>query len=221
MSASHVHDDAPERRAAGSPRHDRSAGAGDAHAETHAPAGPADPRLAHVGAAVPGLFALQRSAGNAAVASMVGSEPAIQRAVEIGEMTTSASAHEPAEGLSPETAAQVRAALPGMLADVQQELAGGAASPTAAEAPGAAGAAAGGAASPTAADAPGAAGAAAGGVTSDGGTTTVTGGVVNISGGAVNIDAAMTHASGVVQADTVIANSVVASSYTPGAGNTW
>ena len=60
-----------------------------------------------------------------------------------------------------------------------------------------------------------------GAVTSDGGTTTITGGVVNIEGGQVNIDAAMTHASGVLQADTLIANSVVASSYTPGAGNVW
>jgi hypothetical protein len=76
---------------------------------------------------------------------------------------------------------------------------------------------------PDPAGATGAAGAtgSGGAVTSDGGTTTITGGVVNIDGGQVNLNAAMTHASGVLQADTLIANSVVASSYTPGAGNVW
>jgi hypothetical protein len=37
----------------------------------------------------------------------------------------------------------------------------------------------------------------------------------------VTIDAGMTKASGVVECDTLIANSVVAASYTPGAGNIW
>jgi hypothetical protein len=52
------------------------------------------------------------------------------------------------------------------------------------------------------------------GVTSDGATTT-------IHGAAVNIEAASTRTPGVIQASTVIADSVVASSYTPGAGNVW
>jgi hypothetical protein len=71
---------------------------------------------------------------------------------------------------------------------------------------------------PASAPGPGSGG---GAVTADGGTTTITGGVINIEGGQVNLDAAMTHASGVLQADTVIADSVVASSYSPGAGNVW
>jgi uncharacterized protein involved in type VI secretion and phage assembly len=44
---------------------------------------------------------------------------------------------------------------------------------------------------------------------------------VNISAGMVQVDAGMSKFSGVVQADTVIATSVVGSSYTPGAGNIW
>jgi len=44
---------------------------------------------------------------------------------------------------------------------------------------------------------------------------------VNITAGMVTVDAGMTKFSGIVQVDTVIANSVVASSYTPGAGNIW
>lgn len=44
---------------------------------------------------------------------------------------------------------------------------------------------------------------------------------VEISASAITVNAAMTHFSGTVQADTVIANNVVASSYTPGAGNVW
>lgn len=44
---------------------------------------------------------------------------------------------------------------------------------------------------------------------------------VNVSAGMVQVDAGMSKFSGVVQADTVIANSVVSSSYTPGAGNIW
>jgi uncharacterized protein involved in type VI secretion and phage assembly len=44
---------------------------------------------------------------------------------------------------------------------------------------------------------------------------------VNISAGMVKVDAGMAKFSGVVKADTVIANAVVSSSYTPGAGNIW
>ena len=45
--------------------------------------------------------------------------------------------------------------------------------------------------------------------------------LVNISAGMVTVDAAMSKFSGVVQADTVISNSVISASYTPGAGNIW
>ncbi|MBC5783431.1 type IV secretion protein Rhs [Ramlibacter sp. USB13] len=44
---------------------------------------------------------------------------------------------------------------------------------------------------------------------------------VSVSAGMVQVDAGMSKFSGVVQADTVIANSVISSSYTPGAGNIW
>jgi hypothetical protein len=49
----------------------------------------------------------------------------------------------------------------------------------------------------------------------------VTGSTAEISVGGLNVSAGMSRFSGVVQADTVITNSVVASSYTPGAGNIW
>jgi hypothetical protein len=44
---------------------------------------------------------------------------------------------------------------------------------------------------------------------------------VAVSAGMVTVDAGMTKFSGVVQADTVIANAVISASYTPGAGNIW
>jgi hypothetical protein len=44
---------------------------------------------------------------------------------------------------------------------------------------------------------------------------------VEISASMVTVNAPMAKFSGVVQADTVITNSVVASSYTPGVGNIW
>jgi uncharacterized protein involved in type VI secretion and phage assembly len=44
---------------------------------------------------------------------------------------------------------------------------------------------------------------------------------VEISAGMVTVNAGMSKFSGVVQADTVISNSVISSSYTPGAGNIW
>ncbi len=37
----------------------------------------------------------------------------------------------------------------------------------------------------------------------------------------VKVDAAMSTFSGVVKCDTLISNSVVSASYTPGAGNIW
>lgn len=61
-----------------------------------------------------------------------------------------------------------------------------------------------------------------GGITIDSGATvTVTASTVDVSAGQVNVSAGVSKFSGVVQADTVIANSVVSSSYTPGAGNIW
>ena len=44
---------------------------------------------------------------------------------------------------------------------------------------------------------------------------------VEVSAGMVSVNAGMSKFSGVVQADTVITNSVVSASYTPGAGNIW
>jgi len=45
--------------------------------------------------------------------------------------------------------------------------------------------------------------------------------LVKVSASMVTVDAAMSKFSGIVQADTVITNSVVSASYTPGAGNIW
>ena len=50
---------------------------------------------------------------------------------------------------------------------------------------------------------------------------TVNSSTVNVSAGMVTVDAGMSKFSGVVQADTVIANVVISSVYTPGAGNIW
>ncbi len=47
------------------------------------------------------------------------------------------------------------------------------------------------------------------------------GGTVEVSAGMVTVSAGMSKFSGVVQADTIITNSVVSASYTPGAGNIW
>jgi uncharacterized protein involved in type VI secretion and phage assembly len=44
---------------------------------------------------------------------------------------------------------------------------------------------------------------------------------VEISSGAVTVNAGMSKFSGVVQCDTLISNSVISASYTPGAGNIW
>lgn len=50
---------------------------------------------------------------------------------------------------------------------------------------------------------------------------TVTAATAEISAGMLTVNAGMSKFSGVVQADTVITNSVVSASYTPGAGNIW
>ena len=44
---------------------------------------------------------------------------------------------------------------------------------------------------------------------------------VNVSASMVQVDAGMSKFSGVVQCDTIIATSVVGTTYTPGAGNIW
>ena len=44
---------------------------------------------------------------------------------------------------------------------------------------------------------------------------------VNVSAGLVKVDAGLSKFSGVVKCDTLITNSVVSASYTPGAGNIW
>jgi uncharacterized protein involved in type VI secretion and phage assembly len=44
---------------------------------------------------------------------------------------------------------------------------------------------------------------------------------VAVSAGIVTVDAGMSKFSGVVQCDTMISNSVISASYTPGAGNIW
>ncbi|MBE9560498.1 MAG: hypothetical protein IMF15_06885 [Proteobacteria bacterium] len=45
--------------------------------------------------------------------------------------------------------------------------------------------------------------------------------MVKVSAGMVTVDAGMTRFSGVVQADSIITNSIISASYTPGAGNIW
>jgi uncharacterized protein involved in type VI secretion and phage assembly len=50
---------------------------------------------------------------------------------------------------------------------------------------------------------------------------TVNASSVEVSAGMVTVNAGLSKFSGVVQADTVITNSVISSSYTPGAGNIW
>jgi uncharacterized protein involved in type VI secretion and phage assembly len=53
------------------------------------------------------------------------------------------------------------------------------------------------------------------------GTVKIEASKVEVSAGMVQVDAGMSKFSGVVQCDTLIATSVVGSSYTPGAGNVW
>ena len=50
---------------------------------------------------------------------------------------------------------------------------------------------------------------------------TVSASQVAVSASLVTVDAGMSRFSGVVQADTVICNSIISASYTPGAGNIW
>ncbi len=50
---------------------------------------------------------------------------------------------------------------------------------------------------------------------------TVNASTMEVSAGMVTVNAGMSRFSGVVQCDTLISNSVVSASYTPGAGNIW
>ena len=50
---------------------------------------------------------------------------------------------------------------------------------------------------------------------------TINASMVAVSAGMVTVDAGMSKFSGVIQCDTLISNSVVSASYTPGAGNIW
>jgi len=49
----------------------------------------------------------------------------------------------------------------------------------------------------------------------------VTAARVDLSAGLIQADSVVTRFSGVVQCDTLVTNSVISSSYTPGAGNIW
>lgn len=50
---------------------------------------------------------------------------------------------------------------------------------------------------------------------------TINASTVEISSGAVTVNSGISKFSGVVQCDTLISNSVISASYTPGAGNIW
>ena len=50
---------------------------------------------------------------------------------------------------------------------------------------------------------------------------TINASVVEIDSGVLSVNAAMARFAGVVQCDTLISNSVVSASYSPGAGNIW
>jgi phage baseplate assembly protein gpV len=62
----------------------------------------------------------------------------------------------------------------------------------------------------------------ASGVTIESGSkVTIVAPVVEITGSIVTVNASVTKFAGMVEADTVKCNTVIASSYTPGAGNIW
>ena len=52
-------------------------------------------------------------------------------------------------------------------------------------------------------------------------TIRLTASKVEVRAGSIELEAGMAETSGVLKCDTLVANSVVASSYTPGAGNIW
>ena len=137
-------------------RSHRSPAAGSGHTTARLIAGPADPRLLHGAGGGIGVLALQRSAGNAAVSSLVA--PTLQRDVD-------------KEGVD-------ASAIPADAGPADMGVGGDSDGP----------------------------------VTSAGGTT-------SINGSTISLNAPMTESAGVIRADTIIANTVIGSSYTPGAGN--
>jgi len=54
-----------------------------------------------------------------------------------------------------------------------------------------------------------------------GGEVTVEGSTVNVTAGMLSVDCAFSDFSGIVNCDMLVTNSVISSSYTPGAGNVW
>jgi hypothetical protein len=54
-----------------------------------------------------------------------------------------------------------------------------------------------------------------------GGEVKVTAGTVKVTAGMVTVDAAMADFSGLVKCQVLQATTVIASTYTPGAGNVW
>lgn len=54
---------------------------------------------------------------------------------------------------------------------------------------------------------------------SGGGTQVISGDVIELDAGSIVLNAPLTRVNGVLQTDTLITDSVIASSYTPGAGN--
>ncbi|MEI7742381.1 MAG: hypothetical protein WCK58_01385 [Chloroflexota bacterium] len=114
------------------------------------------------GSAASGLLALQRTAGNAAVTSILA--PAVQRSVTIDEIETSAEAP---TGGDPE--------------NTNRPEGGGDPENTNRDA----------------------------------------GGPVTITGTSITLESPMVNASGVLRASTIIADNVVGTNYTPGAGNAW
>jgi hypothetical protein len=125
----------------------------------------ADPRLAHAGSSLPGLLALQRTAGNSAVASLVGAAPAVQRTVTIGEVTGQVETPGEAGGGEPGTDQAAAQATHGAVM--------------------------------------------------------VIGGATEINGSPIRLNAPMVEAQGVLRAETIIADNVIGSNYSPGAGNVW
>ena len=57
------------------------------------------------------------------------------------------------------------------------------------------------------------------GAGSGGGTQVISGDVIELNAGSIVLNAPITRANGVVQSDALVTDSVIASSYTPGAGN--
>ena len=58
-------------------------------------------------------------------------------------------------------------------------------------------------------------------ITAENGVVDITGAIINLNSAMVNVNAAYTKHTGIDEADTIVANNVVAANYTPGAGNMW